>query len=270
MHTTSSRPFVAVADALNVGASRPILAAIPAEPGWLGIDVLLNGGGLDGAFAACLEQRAGQRRDLAGSLLAMRFSGALVEVAIRLLLDHGGALEANPAQIAFHRGEDGDIDGVAFDDAVVHVGTTPGTAVPALAPAAYAVTADTLVAALAPIFAAVRALAPFGVRGMWGNLADQCGLHATRVVRAGRVEPSVGWAVAMHLVDAIGTAGGVLGGRPTLIESPTSDGTTWYSGKGTCCLIYKLRDEADRSTGEGYCSTCPLPPGEVRLARLAE
>lgn len=263
------RPFAAVADALNALASRPILAAVPAEPEWLGVDALLHGGGLERTFAACSELRAAQRRDVAGSLVTMRFTSVVIEAVMLLLLDHRCALEADPTRMAFRRGEGDMVDGIAFDGAVVHASTTAGAPVEAIDPVAYGIAARTIVGALSPIFTAVRAVAPYGVRGMWGNVADQCGLFATRVVRAGRVEPPVGWAVAMGLVDAVGAAGVVLGGRPTLVEAPLGDTTTWYSGKGTCCLVYKGRAITDRSTGEGYCSTCPLLPGEVRLARLS-
>ena len=119
---------------------------------------------------------------------------------------------------------------------------------------------------MSAVRAAVRARAPFGVSGMWGCAADQVGSIVTRRQRAGG--HAALWDDAVGFLDALSAHAPRLRARPRLVMVDWEGGPSPFSIQGTCCLLYKTSPAADSTTGDGYCSTCPLLGDEVRRARL--
>jgi hypothetical protein len=113
---------------------------------------------------------------------------------------------------------------------------------------------------MGPLFATVRSFAPYGVRGMWGAIADSLGSSAaTAAFRAGRpARPA--FDEAMRIVDGLVAAGAGRITRPTPDVVRYTTGTTTVVHKGTCCLWYKTTD-VGAPIGERYCLSCPLQPG---------
>lgn len=124
-----------------------------------------------------------------------------------------------------------------------------------------------LVEAATPSFSAVRALAPFGRRGMWGQLADDVGGTALWTARAVGLDQRAAWEEAQSILDHVAEAVPDLRVRPRLFPVRWEGGETLFQVKGTCCLWYTTFEEPDR-LGEGYCTTCPLRDDDVRHERL--
>ncbi|MGH9041819.1 MAG: hypothetical protein ACRDZ3_16495 [Acidimicrobiia bacterium] len=120
---------------------------------------------------------------------------------------------------------------------------------------------------LVPLFDAVRAWAPFGLRGMWGALADGIGGRAAFGAAERGEDGAPAFRRAMAVVDAIAKAAPLSAIiRPFLVPVEWSGGVTHLPRKGTCCLLYKTTADRDPS-GENYCTACPLRDEESQLVR---
>lgn len=124
------------------------------------------------------------------------------------------------------------------------------------------------VAVLTPLFAAVRSLAPFGLRGMWGAAADGLGSGAAYAAFRGGADPAAAFDAAMRLVDDVASAGAGRMTRPTTHEVRYVGGDTVYVRKGTCCLWYKAAAE-DVADTDRYCTSCPLRDADDQRSRYA-
>ena len=124
--------------------------------------------------------------------------------------------------------------------------------------------APAMIAVLRPIFLGIRRLAPYGLAGLWGGVADQIGAVAIRTAHEFQLDADTSWRTAEALIDAIRrrveepvTAPSRelidCGGRPINV-----------SVKGTCCLLYKI---AAADGEEAYCMRCPLLTAQARRER---
>jgi hypothetical protein len=136
---------------------------------------------------------------------------------------------------------------------------------------------DGLVAVFEPLAGAVRERAPFGLRGMWGTLADHLVDVALRRARDGGSDPEAAWTTASALLDELAARQPLLRSRPTRHAVACPAGTALFATKGTCCLIYKTNMPGDHGEGRGSaqpwieadaCTSCPLRPEADRTARL--
>ncbi len=126
--------------------------------------------------------------------------------------------------------------------------------------------ASEIVATLTVVFGAVRARAPFGLRGMWGSLADGLGGGAALDAVNRGIDVSETWREAMQLLDAIAARTPLMRVRPRLRELEWSGGVSGVVVRGTCCLYDKTHDAPD-PRGEGYCTSCPLRDPDDQLDR---
>jgi hypothetical protein len=133
----------------------------------------------------------------------------------------------------------------------------------------HAIVADELVAIATTIFAAVRRLAPFGLRGMWGNFADGIAEGVVWRTRNFGEEAAPARRVALQLVDALADRVPALTVRPRFERVAWSGGTAWLPVKSTCCLYYKTFEGSPDPCGDGYCTSCPFRDDAWRLARWA-
>jgi len=258
--------------------------AVAAEgPAWVALDErLADGAALDAWVGAELGATAGGHRDLAGALIVYRLAGHLAELVVGCLVDQCRALPLTPAAIALRFG-----DAVRLDEMAVAVPTVallsddpaagdPDTEEVASVDALRVVAADGLAATFGPVADAVRARAPFGVRGMWGTLADHLAEVAVRRAREQGRDVDAAWAEAGTLIDVLAERAPALRSRPRRQVVPTGRGPATVVAKGTCCLIYKAgappgdRGAAARLVTSAACTSCPLRPEDDRARRFAE
>lgn len=262
---------------VRLGPENPYRRLHVGDPGagWLPWEEILSRDALlDDWYATILYNSATGRRDVAGSFLAFALTGTVVDVATSALLGERRAFSLAPADLALHRDGAGWCDGLAVRSPLVKV--LPGDPAAAHPDASAALdraalwseTARALAALLEPAFAAVRARAPFGVSGMWGCVSDQVGSVATRRQRAGGDAGL--WEDAVGFLDALAAQAPQLRARPRLVTVAWEGGPSPFSIQGTCCLLYKTSPTANRATGAGYCSTCPLLGDEARLGHLID
>lgn len=255
-------------------AQRHLVVGEPG-PGWVAWDRLSGDDDLlDAWFARILGGAAAGRADVAGSFLVIAATGTLVDVAATVLLAEQRAFSLGAADLAVHRDPAGFCDGLAvISPAVVVLPGDPAAAHPdAQVSGSPAELTRQVGAALAdvlePVFGAIRRRAPFGRPGMWGAVADQVGLIASRLARFGGVGHGC-WPRSVELLDAVAARAPALRSRPHPLSVPFESGTRLFSIRGTCCLLYKVSPGADRTTGAGYCATCPLLRPEVQATLLA-
>jgi len=252
--------------------------------GWFGLaDRLADPAGLDAWYAAELAGTGRDHRDLAGALIVYRFSGSLAELVVGPLLEQRRVVLLRPDNLSLRLAENARIEALSVAAPVVAVlpddpdAADPGTVVVADEAGLRAAAVDGLIAVFDPLAGAVRERAPFGLRGMWGTLADHLVDVALRRARDGGSDPEAAWTIASALLDDLAAGQPLLRSRPTRHAVACPAGTALFATKGTCCLIYKTNMPADRAEGRGSaqpwidadaCTSCPLRSEPDRTARL--
>ena len=125
-----------------------------------------------------------------------------------------------------------------------------------------------LAAIALPVFASVRALAPFGAVGMAGNFADSAAWAG--VEHAGERGVDAAWAEVDALLDELRLAGLAFRARPRL-DCAVWEGTRRsFVIKSACCLYFRTYEGTPDRSGEGYCTSCPLRDDAWRRERWAQ
>ena len=251
-------------------------------PGWVRLDRrLADPPALDAWVESELRATAGGHRDLAGALIVYRLAGHLAELVVGCLLDQRRALPLTPATVALRFGDAVRLDEMAVTNRSVSVladdpeAGAPGAVVVSSDEALRAVAADGVVATFGPVAEAVRARAPFGLRGMWGTVADHVAEVAVRRARDQRLDVDAAMTGAEHLLDALATRVPTPWTRPRRQVVDTARGPQTVVTKGTCCLIYKAgadpgdRGAAARHIAPAACTSCPLRSEADRARRFA-
>jgi hypothetical protein len=280
--------------------------------GWFRLaDRLADPAGLDEWYATELAGTGRGHRDLAGALIVYRFAGSLAELVVGPLLEQRRVVLLSPENLSVRLAENARIESLSVASPVVAVlpddpdAGRPGTIVVAEAePVAEAqggarpgapgqpagtvgtgmaelraVAVEGLLAVFGPLAEAVRARAPFGLRGMWGTLADHLSDVALRRARDRGSDPEEAWATATALIDDLAARQPLLRARPTRHDVTCAAGSALFSTKGTCCLIYKTNmppgraSRSDRGGAQPWidadaCTSCPLRGEDDRTARL--
>jgi hypothetical protein len=238
-------------------------------PGWVCLaDRLADPAALDAWYRAELDGMAAGHRDLAGALIVYRFAGSLAELVVGPLFDQRRALALRPEGVSLLLAPDGArLDGVsvAAPEVAVLPGDVeagPGVRVVAGDAELRAVAVDAMLATFGPLAEAVRARAPFGVRGMWGTLADHLAEVALRRAREQGRAAEDAWAASETLLDALAARQPLLRARPRRQEVEVPGGTELFAAKGTCCLVFK----PGGSVAASACTSCPLRPAPDREA----
>lgn len=243
--------------------------------GWLHLGAL-PGRGLDELFAAVT--RPGPRRpDYAGAAVAATLVDALVSTALPVLLVERRLPDVSPANLSvlLHDAE------LWFTRVSLHepgcwvlpdddaAADRSASVVPSLEELHQRFAAS-LLEAVRPWFGAIRSRAPFGRRGMWGQLADDVCGTALWTARTVGCDPRAAWREANVILDHLADTVAELRVRPRLFPVRWSGGESLWQVKGTCCLWYTTStDDADGGGGT-YCTTCPLRPDDERRDRLRD
>jgi hypothetical protein len=124
-------------------------------------------------------------------------------------------------------------------------------------------------ATLAPLLAAVRARAPFGLRNLWGGVADEVTGTVIWVAQLAGRDADEAWLRGQRLLDALARHAPIrfARGRPFLVTHP--GGRRLFQVRGTCCLYYRSAAETGPPE-QTYCNTCPLRDDDSRQRRLRE
>ena len=248
-----------------------VVAGPPVDADWVAVaDLLTDPTVLRGWYEQLLA--GGHPPDVAGSFLAGWLAEVLLHVVSTSLQGERRTWPLDPDRLWLHRNEGGWFDGIAVDaDPLRVVAGDPaagerGVEVHADVDALRRLLAGEAVAVLGPVFGAVRAMAPFGQRGMWGAAADAIASGAAYSAFRGERSTADAFAEAMALVDELVAAGAPASTRPTALAVTCTHGTLTASRKGTCCLWYKMSavEGADR-----YCLSCPLRDDESQLTGFA-
>jgi hypothetical protein len=258
-----------------------------AGDGWFRLaDRLDDPAALDDWYRTELAGTGRGHRDLAGALIVYRFSGSLAELVVGPLLEQRRVVLLTPEGLSLRLAENARIESLSVTAPVVAVlpddpdAGRPGTVTVADHAGLRAAAVDGMLAVFEPLAEAVRARAPFGLRGMWGTLADHLSDVALRRARDGGRDAEEAWSTVAALTDDLAARQPLLRSRPSRHEVSCAAGTGLFSTKGTCCLIYKTNmplgrtDRTDRSAGAqpwidaDACTSCPLRPEADRTTRL--
>ena len=242
--------------------------------GWSRLDQALHDGSLDRWYRTVLAGEAKGLRNVAGALLAVSLSETITQTTFRALWTEGRVWPLRAESLAVRLHPDGWFDGIAVRSTCVRVlpgdpdAGDPDAEVVEDDAALREVVADELVALAAPIFAAVRQRAPFGMTGMWGHFVDAIAAGALWQGRQPRLQgdTKAAYATAAALIDAIAARVPLVRPRPALDRVDWSGGTVWVAPKTACCLLYQVYD---LPPPECYCLSCPLRHGDSRRAEWA-
>lgn len=244
----------------------------PRGENWYDLDRVVDDGYLDAWLNDLARAHDGQR-DVAGAYLGSWLARTLVGVPVAALV-----LERRMPHLGggvwLHRHEDGWFDRVAFASASVDVlADDPDTGRcdtvvfddPTTLHDRYA---EALVATLSPLLQAVRRRASYGLRGLWGAVADDIAGAALHAARQSGTDGWAAWSQADIVLDRLATRQENMRKRPSPFPVTWSGGESLFQVKGTCCLYYKTHDGPLDPDGDSYCTTCPFRYDDNRLARL--
>lgn len=242
----------------------------PEGDAWYALDDMVADGHLD-AWLASLVTEHGGRRDVAGTYLGSWLAATLVEVPMAAILTERRLPDLR-AGLWLHRHQEGWFDRVAFASCSLTVvagdadADHPHTTVVADRASVWDRYALTLVEVLSPLLWALRQRVPYGMRGLWGAVADDVAGRALRIARLTGGDGWGDWSEARVILDRIAVYQDHLRTRPSPFPVTWSGGDTLFQVKGTCCLYYKTQEAPD-PRGEGYCTSCPFREDESRTER---
>jgi hypothetical protein len=208
--------------------------------------------------------------DVGGSFLGAGLASAVVGVASTMLAIDRRVPDIAPGQLTIHRNAGQWFDRIALRTARVAVlrddpaAGHPDAEAVADESALLGWFAERAVACLEPALAGVRAIAPFGLRGLWGAVGDEI---ASAVVAA---DPNAA-DFAGRIVESVAARTPHLTSRPQPMTLDGASGTLDVVVRGTCCLWYKT-PAAHRRAEQGhlgYCLSCPLIDDDERVRRAA-
>ncbi len=213
------------------------------------------------------EREAAGHRDVAASYVAIYAIAALVLPLARhaLVAHRAWRLDGATVTLVPPRGW---VHAVTITDpSVIVLADDPAAADPdAVVVADEAELRDLVAADIAArcsaVFTGIRARAPFGIRGMWGLLADDLTIFTVSDAERRGEDGEAMRAAATDLLDRIAAAAGPIKNRPTTQALRWRDRDVTMTVRGTCCLLYKPTDQAD-----AWCTTCPLRPADQRADR---
>lgn len=251
----------------------------PSGDDWSSLDALVGDGTITQFIDATVADNAAgdHPRDAAGVSLATQLSSLVVRAAVgAYLLDRRG-LRLVPETTFLHRTPEGAFDRLALAKPSCVV--LPGD--PAVGGADVDVLddqdamrgwiADRLVATLSPLLTEIRKAASYGLRGLWGNVADGIGSWALLLGRAQQETPEqldATWNEVEQLFDELADRVPQLKSRPRPFPVQSGPHATMFQVRCTCCLLYKVPGRPLDGDGPRYCTTCPLIDDELRTERI--
>jgi hypothetical protein len=253
-----------------------VRAGAPPDSNWVRVGELVADPVDVAAWFARLRAGNAHPPDVAASFLAGWLSDILLHAPATALQTERRVWAIDPGQTWVHAHPEGWFDGLAVGDAVLRVlpDDVAASDQSAIGRDRVEVVADVaalrrhlasdVVAVLAPLFGALRSLAPFGRRGMWGSAADALAGGAVWTAFRAGADTAGAFEDAVALADDMVAAGGGPLNHPSALPIECRHGTITVAVRGTCCLWYKVPQDA---TGhERYCTSCPLRDDDSQRA----
>lgn len=212
-------------------------------------------------FRTAMEEHQ-DRDEVAGSLMCLRLAAPVIDLAVSLLILKGWAVALPPGGVMLQVNRYGAATAVALRDPRIEHEDATGQG-----PAIYAALANQLGQILQMGFVAIKQRTRYGLRGMWGQAADQIAGTAVRRARLLELDQSAAWQAAMRLIDALSATQSLIRMRPRPFYSVWPGGPATVAVKGSCCLYFKVSHHTD---DRRYCSNCPLLTDECRRSRAAD
>lgn len=246
------------------------VAAVRGTPGLPGVHVapaavvvtaslrrLVDEGGLAAWKASVLGRDAGGDPGVAAAFTAIYLVDGIVLPLVTAVLRTGRGWRLGLDTVAVERhAEAGFVVELVIAD-------TPGVLVTGPPADVQRVVAHDVATVLQPLLAVVHDGAPYGLRGIWGHVADEVLSFAVTDARNRGADIDRAWADASVIVATIAEEVPALANRPHRQAVPWRGDDADLVVRGTCCLLYKV-------AGPGsWCTSCPLRPAEERAERFA-
>ena len=261
----------------SLDASRRVpRASSQADDGWYGLDDVRA---VEHALGAERARSAHGYADVAGSLVAYGLAGALARLVVTPLITRRQVVVPAEDGLRWRPRASGRPELVVEAATVAALPGDPvgraqgGVVVPDME-ALLDVAAGVLLEQFDPPAHAIRAQVAYGMRGMWGNLADlvaETVMAEALVARTGWPEAGpagerAAWAIADGLVVRLGRRQSTLRSRPEPLPVAHGRHARVVVAKGACCIVYKSASPLPMATAEAAreridataCTTCPL------------
>lgn len=237
------------------------LCVSPGGQGWCSFaELIADENALTSWFRTAIERYRG-RDEVAGALLSLRLAGPVIDIAVSLFIHKGWAVALPADGVMLRFGEHGAATAIALRDPVIEREDAARQD-----SAVYAALADQLGGLLQAGFLALKRRTRYGLRGMWGQAADQIAGIAVRRARLLGLDQVAAWQTAVRLIDALAARQPLVRMRPRPFPCSWPAGPVTLAVKGSCCLYFKVSDQTD---DRRYCSNCPLLADDVRASRAA-
>jgi hypothetical protein len=247
------------------------VAGPPVTAGWVRMaDAIAAPSIVEGWFEQVRGTIPNGRKDVAASYLASFVTGTIATPLVRALVDHQRAWRLTADTTWVHLHEDGWLDGIAVDAPVMVLAADravgrPDVEVVDSVEELRAIAVVHLASLVDPLFAAIRQRAPYGLRGMWGALADSFTSDLTWVAHVERRDVVDAWASAQPVLDELSVAIAPRAlTKPTFERVELDGGAGHLTIRGTCCLFYQSQLDDEPAD---YCTSCPMGSDETRLLR---
>lgn len=255
---------------------RVLHAGPPTGPGWYPLAEITAGDLLARWFDDVLAGDAAGQRDVATAFLAGWIADIVAGAVVHPTVHAERAWPSTVANLAVRRNEAGWFDGLAILGPAVYLlphdpaaGADAAVVLPD-APTLHRTVAAELTAVLDGMFAAIRRLGPFGLAGMWGQLADSVASAALWPPRPDDPTTPQAWATVERLLDELAGHAPLLRARPGIEHVTWTGGSSAVAAKGTCCLAYKTADGPPPAPdGDAWCTSCPKRSPSSRHDRWA-
>jgi hypothetical protein len=242
----------------------------PSGDGWVLVaDALASPSIFDAWFERVRTTVQNGRTDVAGSYLASFVGSTIAAPLVRALVTQRRGWRAAAGSTWLHMHDEGWIDQVATAAPVLVLPADTAAhradvEVVEDLDALVALAIEHLVGVVAPVFAAVRARAPYGLRGMWGALADSIAAELTWSAQVGGHDVVDAWRRAQPILDALVVAAPTRVTRPTFERIDAAGHVAHLTIRGTCCLYFQ---SLPPGAPADYCTSCPMGDVDTRRAR---
>ena len=250
-----------------------MVAGVPDGDSWVRLDDATAVPAIfDGWFERIRRTIPNGRADVTGAYLASFLAGAIATPLVRALVEHERAWRTTADAAWVHAHDDGWIDGVAILAPVVVLpgdraaGRDDVEVVPGIAELT-TIAVRHLVSLVGPLFAEVRARAPYGLRGMWGTLADSMASDLTWAAHVDGRDVVAAWRSVQPALHCLAAAAPRSLTRPTFERVEVDGAIAHLTVRGTCCLYYQSQHT---DAPIDYCSSCPMGSEATRRARRQE
>ncbi|WP_433017753.1 IucA/IucC family C-terminal-domain containing protein [Kribbella sp. CA-294648] len=245
-----------------------------ASVGWVALDQVPLGTQLDDWLDAF--QSTHGHRSVAGSLLGLDLARAVIQPTVSAMVLDNRCPDPRIQNLAVSPQPSGALEQIAVR---THRLAVLANDVDKNAPEVITIQPDqvalaswwarTAVNTLTPLLAGIRSRAPFGLRGLWTNAADEVTGVALSTAGQSGPDSDQAWQQAMLLFDAFAEYAPVRLSAPQPFPIRHNRRIHQFHVRASCCLYYRS-SAASAALDDRYCASCPLRDDVSRRQRLAK